>query len=69
LDIFEQQECEIASVINSAEQQINKSPLKFNDCKNNQYKQKLNEVISQNIDSSLMADDLKGFNNQFVELA
>lgn len=69
LDIYNKQECEIASVINSAEEQITKSPIKNTACENLEYKEKLNEIISNNIDSAILADDLKEFDNQFIELA
>lgn len=69
LDIYNKQECEIASVINSAEEQITKSPIKNTACENLEYKEKLNEIISNNIDSAILFDDLKEFDNQFIELA
>lgn len=69
LDIFNKKECEIASVINSAEEQITKSPIKNTACENMEYKNKLNEIIRKNIDSNIVSDDLKDFDNQFVELS
>jgi hypothetical protein len=34
-----------------------------------EYKNKLNEIIRKNIDANVVADDLKDFDNQFVELS
>jgi DNA polymerase/3'-5' exonuclease PolX len=54
LEIFNKKECEIASVINAAEEQITKAPIKNTACENMEYKQKLNEIISENINSSIV---------------
>lgn len=69
LEKFNRQECEIASVINSAELNISQAPLNNTACANMEYNAKLNEVISWNIDSNIVSGDLKDFDNQFVELS